>query len=49
MAGALIGSGQIPLTREETEAELRNFFPSDSLDLNFKAFQMGMDALKGGG
>jgi len=46
MAGALIGSGQIPLTREETEAELRNFFPADSLDLNFKAFEMGMGAMK---
>ena len=46
MAGALIGSGQIPLTQEETESEMRNFFPAKSLDLNFKAFKMGMDAVK---
>lgn len=46
MAGALIGSGQIPLTKEEAESEMRKFFPSDSLDLNFKAFEMGIRAME---
>lgn len=46
MAGALIGSGQIPLTKEEAESEMRDFFSPKSLDLNFKAFEMGMTAMK---
>ncbi len=46
MAGALVGSGQIPLTKEETESELINFFPTNSLDLNLKAFAMGLNAMK---
>ena len=46
MAGALVGSGQIPLTNEEAESEMRSFFPSDSLDLNFKAFEMGIHAIE---
>lgn len=46
MAGALIGSCQIPLTKEEAESEMRNFLPTDSLDLNFQAFEMGIRAMK---
>ena len=44
MAGALIGSGHLPLTRKDFEDEMRNFFPSNRMDLNLKAFEVGFKA-----
>ena len=44
MAGALIGSGHLPLTRKDFEDEMRNFFPRNRMDLNLKAFEAGFKA-----
>ena len=46
MIGALIGTSLTPLTEEMFEEELRETFPGKRLDINLKALQIGMDAVK---
>ena len=46
MAGALIGSGQVPLTKNDVREAIRRFFPASRIDVNLKAFDMGIDATK---
>ncbi len=42
--GALIGLNLLPVTREDTEAEIKSSFAADRVELNFKALSMGIDA-----
>jgi len=49
MAGALIGSGLVPLTSTDVQEEMKHFFPRDKIDFNVKAFKMGLDAMRQGG
>ncbi len=46
MVGALIGSGHIPLTKNDVQEEMRKFFPASRMDLNLKAFDMGINSTK---
>ena len=46
MIGALIGSNRTPLTQEIFKSELRETFPGKILDINLKALEIGMDAVK---
>ena len=46
MAGALIGSEQLPVTRKDIEDEMRAAFPAAKMELNLKAFEEGINALK---
>lgn len=43
MAGALVGTGLLPLARNRFENQLRMNFKRRQLALNMKAFQMGID------
>jgi len=45
MVGALIGTGQFPLEREDIENEMRAIFPAKKMALNLKALEMGFSAL----
>ncbi len=45
MVGALLGSGQLPLTEEDVKAELRENLPPDRLELNYQAMARGMKAV----
>ena len=45
MAGALLGTGQIDLTREDIINELRESLPPDRLELNLTALDRGMKAI----
>ena len=42
MIGAAAGIGALPLDREDFEAVIAETFSSDKLELNLKAFEMGM-------
>lgn len=42
MVGALIGSGQLALEREDIENEMRNTFPANKMELNLKALELGL-------
>jgi len=46
MVGALVGAGVLPLAAEEFELELRESLPADRLDLNLKAFRIGLAEAK---
>ncbi len=46
MLGALIASSQLPLTRKDLEDEMRDTFPSERIELNLKAFEIGFKALR---
>ncbi len=46
MVGALVGAGVLPLAAEEFELELRESLPADRLDLNLKAFRLGLAEAK---
>jgi indolepyruvate ferredoxin oxidoreductase beta subunit len=46
MAGALIGSGLIPLEEEEFEHQLKMNFEKDRLSLNLKAFTLGVSTIR---
>jgi len=46
MAGALIGSGHLPLNIEDVEVEVRDNFPPKTMELNLKALRKGFDAIK---
>jgi indolepyruvate ferredoxin oxidoreductase beta subunit len=46
MVGALVGAGVLPLAAEEFELELRESLPADRLDLNLKAFRLGLTEAK---
>jgi Pyruvate/2-oxoacid:ferredoxin oxidoreductase gamma subunit len=46
MVGALLGSGQLPLTEEDIKAELRENLPPDRLELNYQAMARRLTALQ---
>jgi len=46
MAGALIGSGLIPLEGERFEHHLQTSFHKDKLALNLRAFRMGINEIR---
>jgi len=46
MVGALVGAGALPLAAGEFELELRESLPADRLDLNLKAFRLGLAEAK---
>ena len=46
MVGALVGAGVLPLAAGEFELELRESLPADRLDLNLKAFRLGLAEAK---
>ena len=45
MLGALVETGCTPVTAESVEQEVRSRFPAHQLDLNFKALEMGQQAV----
>ncbi len=45
MLGALIGTNIIPLTAQHIENAIRDHFSSENIELNLKAFKMGLDIL----
>jgi indolepyruvate ferredoxin oxidoreductase beta subunit len=45
MVGALLGTGQLPLTEEDVREELRESLPADRLEINFEALARGMKAV----
>ncbi len=46
MVGALIGSEQLPLTKKEIEDQMRETFPSNRMELNLQALEMGFNAIR---
>jgi indolepyruvate ferredoxin oxidoreductase beta subunit len=46
MAGALIGSGFIPLEEEKLKRQLEMIFKKDKLSLNLEAFILGVSAIR---
>jgi indolepyruvate ferredoxin oxidoreductase beta subunit len=46
MIGAAAGIGALPLDREDFEAVISETFSSDKLELNLKAFEMGVNMVK---
>jgi indolepyruvate ferredoxin oxidoreductase beta subunit len=46
MAGALVGTGVVPMAPEEFELELQESLPADRLDLNLEAFRKGLAETK---
>jgi len=46
MAGALIGSGLIPLEEEKLKRQLEMIFKKDKLSLNLEAFILGVSAIR---
>jgi len=46
MAGALVGTGVLPLAAKEFELELQESLPADRLELNLKAFRRGVAEVK---
>ena len=48
MAGALIGSGLMPLEEEKFERQLKTNFEKERLSLNLKAFSLGVSTIRKG-
>lgn len=46
MAGALIGSNQLPLEKKDVEEVLRETFSPERMELNLKALEMGFNAIR---
>jgi indolepyruvate ferredoxin oxidoreductase beta subunit len=46
MIGALVGSGLVPMAKETFSLILKKKFQGDMLEVNMKAFQLGVHALK---
>ena len=46
MAGALIGSGRIPLEEDKFRCQLKMNFEKDRLSLNLKAFTLGVSTIR---
>lgn len=46
MIGALLSLNVLPLTKEDMVEALKNTFPEQKLEINSRALQMGMDAVK---
>jgi indolepyruvate ferredoxin oxidoreductase beta subunit len=46
MIGAAAGIGALPLDREDFEAVISETFSSDKLELNLKAFEMGVSMVQ---
>ena len=46
MLGALVETGCTPVTAESVDQEVRNRFPPQQLELNFKALEMGKRAVQ---
>lgn len=45
MLGALVSTGTVPITFEDVKAEVESTFPKSKVELNFKALNMGRDAV----
>ena len=45
MLGALAAVGEIPMTEEDVEEEIRNSFPTPKVDLNLSAMRAGLEAV----
>jgi len=48
MLGALVGTEQLPLSRQDIEEEIRGTLPTKSVELNLQALEMGLNAIKQG-
>jgi Pyruvate/2-oxoacid:ferredoxin oxidoreductase gamma subunit len=48
MAGALIGSGLMPLGEEKFERQLKTSFEKERLSLNLQAFGLGVSTIREG-
>ena len=46
MLGALAGTDTLPLTYEDVKVEIETTFPSDKVELNIQALDMGLDAVR---
>jgi indolepyruvate ferredoxin oxidoreductase beta subunit len=46
MLGALLGTGQLPLSREDFEDEIRATLPPKTHELNLKALELGIGAVQ---
>jgi len=46
MLGALVGTKQLPLNRQDIEDEIRATLPPKTHELNLKALEMGLNAIK---
>jgi indolepyruvate ferredoxin oxidoreductase beta subunit len=49
MLGALIGTSVLPLSIKEVEGEVRDIFPGSTIDLNLRAFNLGLQETKSKG
>lgn len=45
--GGLTGLNLLPITRDDIENEIKVSFPSDRVELNREALNMGIDSVKG--
>ena len=46
MVGTLVALEAVPLTQEDLAGIIRETFPANKLEINLRALQMGMDAIK---
>jgi Pyruvate/2-oxoacid:ferredoxin oxidoreductase gamma subunit len=46
MLGALTATDKIPITLKDVKAEIEKSFPADKVELNMKALNMGVDAVR---
>ena len=46
MIGAIAGSGELPVTREDFREAFLNSMPAAKLDVNIRAFDVGLDKVK---
>lgn len=46
MIGAIAGSGELPISREDFREAIVNSLPADKLDVNFRAFDLGVEKAK---
>lgn len=46
MVGALVGTKQLPLTKQDIEDEIRDTFPPQRVELNLKALEAGLNTMK---
>ena len=48
LLGAVVGTGLLPISKEEVIDDLRGTLPSDKLELNFQALQRGLETCSQG-
>ncbi|MEW6187066.1 MAG: indolepyruvate oxidoreductase subunit beta [Thermodesulfobacteriota bacterium] len=49
MIGALAGAGSLPLTRQDFQAVIQESLPAGTVDSNLKAYDLGVEKVKGKG